>query len=113
MRSKRIFALLVAIICGWLGFAERAHAVELGDAKRGLAYARDVCAQCHLVEDNGPYSVNPDSPTFREIANTPGMTATAIAAWLQTSHPTMPDFIIPSQETDDLIAYIMSLRKER
>lgn len=85
-------------------------AVELGDAKRGLEYARDVCAKCHLVEDNGPYSVNPGSPTFKDIANTPGMTGTAIAAWLQTSHPTMPDLIIPPQETDDLIAYILSLR---
>lgn len=89
-----------------------ALAVELGDAARGLEYARNACSKCHLVENNGPYSANPDSPSFQDIANSPGMTGTAIAVWLQTSHPTMPDLIIPPQDTDDLIAYITSLRNK-
>jgi len=97
----------------WTALAPRtASAVELGDATRGLDYASRVCAECHLVDDQGPYSVNPDAPSFKEIANTAGMTGTAIKVWLQTSHPTMPDLIIPAQDTDDLIAYILSLRSK-
>jgi hypothetical protein len=41
------------------------------------------------------------------------MTARALAVWLQTSHPTMPDFIIPPGDMDNVIAYIMSLRTPR
>ncbi|MCH9765795.1 MAG: cytochrome c [Alphaproteobacteria bacterium] len=89
-----------------------AHAVELGDATRGLSYAQQVCAECHSVEDDGMYSPNPDAPSFKAIADTSGMTGTAIAVWLQTSHPTMPDLIIAPQDTDDLIAYILSLRSK-
>ena len=48
--------------------------------------------------------------TFKAIANTPGMTPTALAVWFQTSHPTMPNFILAPEDRDDVIAYIVSLR---
>ncbi len=109
--GKFFLSALFSIFCFYPVLVPHpAHAVEVGDASRGLDYAREVCSECHLVENNGPYSTNPDAPTFQDIANTPGMTGTAIAVWLQTSHPTMPDLIIPPQDTDDLIAYITSLR---
>jgi hypothetical protein len=38
------------------------------------------------------------------------MTARALAVWLQTSHPSMPNIMIPAEQKDDVIAYIMSLR---
>jgi hypothetical protein len=47
------------------------------------------------------------------VADTPGMTAQALAVWLQTSHPTMPNFIIKPDDIDDLTAYITSLHKPR
>ena len=52
-------------------------------------------------------------PAFREIANTSGMTATAIRVFLRTSHPKMPNLILTPEETDDVIAYILSLRVPR
>jgi len=114
VRSIKIaFPALIVILCLWSALSVRsARAGQVGDTSRGLAYAREVCAQCHLVEDNGPYSANPDAPSFRDIANTPGMNGRAIAVWLQTSHPTMPDLIVPPDDTDDLIAYITSLRTQ-
>jgi hypothetical protein len=30
--------------------------------------------------------------------------------WLQTSHPNMPNLIVPPEDRDDVIAYILSLR---
>jgi len=87
-----------------------AAAVELGDPKLGHAYATKVCAECHEVEGVDSFSPNPDAPSFKEVANTPGMTARALAVWLRTSHPTMPDFIIKPDDMDNLISYIMSLR---
>jgi cytochrome c len=84
--------------------------VEVGDAGQGLAYAEKTCAGCHSVLRTGAASPNKDAPPFEQIANTPGMSITALTVWSRTSHPTMPNFVIPANDMDNLIAYIMSLR---
>ena len=88
-----------------------AEADALGKVGEGLAYARAHCAECHAVEQASD-DISPDfaAPRFVDVANTPGMTERALAVWLQTSHPTMPDLIIPESDRDNLIAYIMSLK---
>ena len=83
---------------------------DIGDAKRGLAYARRVCAQCHTVTGADTPSPNPKAPRFRQIANTPGMSVTALTVWSRTAHATMPNLVIPANDMDDLIAYILSLK---
>lgn len=83
-----------------------AVAEELGDKTKGLAYARTVCAECHAVEQGG---ASTGIPSFQEISETTGMTPRALYVWLNTSHPNMPDFIIPADDIDNLVAYIMSL----
>lgn len=96
--------------------APAAQAGELGSATEGLAYARAHCAECHRVETSGedtlPGDEAEEAPDFSTIANTAGMTARALIVWLQTSHPTMPNLIIPAEERDDVVAYIMSLRQK-
>ena len=52
-------------------------------------------------------------PAFRDIANTPGMTGTALRVFLRTSHPKMPNLILTPEETEDAIAYILSLHGHR
>jgi mono/diheme cytochrome c family protein len=87
-----------------------AQAVELGDAARGLDYARVNCSECHAVEppwDSGPFE---EVPPFREIANTPGISELALISFFQTPHPTMPDFQVPSADVSDLVAYFATLR---
>ena len=37
------------------------------------------------------------------------MTATALAVWLQTSHPTMPNIMLAPNDMDNVFAYILSL----
>ena len=49
-------------------------------------------------------------PAFRDIANTRGMTATAIRVFLTSSHPKMPNLILTSDEITSVSAYILSLR---
>jgi mono/diheme cytochrome c family protein len=88
-----------------------AHAQEPGDAVEGQSYARAHCAECHGVETaRDDFSPNADAPDFSVVANTPGMTGRALVVWLQTSHPTMPNFLIPPEARDNLVAYIMSLK---
>jgi cytochrome c len=52
-------------------------------------------------------------PAFRDIANTPGMTATALRVFLTSSHPKMPNLILTPEETADVTVYILSLRDHR
>jgi mono/diheme cytochrome c family protein len=86
-----------------------AFAHEPGDIKRGAALADSVCAQCHAVRAGQLRSPDPMAPSFTSVAKTPGMTDRALRVWLQSSHPTMPNFILSSKERNDVVVYIMSL----
>ena len=86
------------------------RAQEVGDSQIGLAFALAHCSECHNVKGTGNKSPNPSAPSFASVAKTTGMTGRALAVWLQTSHPTMPDFIISAEDRNNIIAYIMSLQ---
>jgi hypothetical protein len=49
------------------------------------------------------------APDFQTIANTAGMTATALRAFLQTPHPKMPNLILTPELSADVIAFLLSL----
>lgn len=99
------FALVVASLAG-----PAAHAVEVGDPAAGHAIARETCAECHAVEPGAVARLYADVPSFQEVASLPEMSGLALTAFLQTSHESMPDFILSPAERDDLVAYILSLR---
>ena len=93
--------------------APATDAIDIGDARKGLAYARKVCAQCHNVSRSDTVSPDSRAPTFKQVANTPGMSVTALTVWSRSMHPTMPNLVIQPNDLDDLIAYIVSLRDRR
>jgi mono/diheme cytochrome c family protein len=93
-----------------VGLASSAEA-QTGDPEAGAAYAKQVCAKCHAI-DRTELSPEPTAPPFKDVANTPGMTATALAVWLTTSHPTMPNIVLDPQELDNVIAFIVSLKNK-
>lgn len=100
---------------GWmtvftLAMASAAAAQEAGDARKGQEYALKVCAECHGVRQGDPASPRIGLATFRTIANTPGMTGTALAVWLRTPHKSMPNLVIEAEDRSNVIAYILSLR---
>jgi mono/diheme cytochrome c family protein len=89
-----------------------AAAVELGNVAAGLEYAQRVCSDCHAVEKDTA-TLFAQVPSFQEVADTEGMTPRALVVWLRTSHPNMPDLIIPPDDMDNVVAYIMSLRTKK
>lgn len=89
--------------------AFQATAQDFADPQKGQTFARMVCAECHSVTATPALSPNSNAPAFAIVANTPGMTATALRTWLQTSHPTMPNIVLRSDDRDNVIAYILSL----
>jgi len=87
-----------------------AAAQDFGDSQKGLAFAKMICAECHAVEKTVASSPNRDAPPFAAVSATSGMTAMALRTWLQTSHPTMPNIVLKSEDRDNVIAYILSLK---
>ena len=90
-----------------------ADAEDTGDARKGLSYAQKVCSRCHNVLRSDAPSPNTRATPFKKVANTPGMTVTALTVWSRTTHPTMPNLVIEPTDMDNLIAYILSLRDRK
>jgi mono/diheme cytochrome c family protein len=85
-------------------------AQQIGNAGQGRRVAHADCAQCHGVDRNS-YSSNLAAPTFDDIANVPGMTSRALTVALRTSHRSMPNLVIKGRDAEDLVAYILSLKR--
>ena len=86
------------------------NAQEIGHSGAGLALARRLCSQCHAVKKDETQSPEAAAPAFQQLATTPGMTATALSAALNTSHQAMPNIMLEVDEKADIVAYILSLK---
>jgi mono/diheme cytochrome c family protein len=80
---------------------------------RGAAVAQQVCAQCHDIGAGSGPVIHAGAPTFVSVIEKPETTAEGLAAWLKSSHPSMPHYVFNDAEVADLVAYIMSLRTPR
>ncbi len=107
-RVKRMAALAAALLVTSAGVR-----AQESDVAAGHAFARNACQPCHAVEAERVPRRIVIGPAFRDVADTSGMTATAIRVFLRTSHPKMPNLILTPEETEDVIAYILSLRVPR
>ena len=105
----RLLGAVLALVA-FASFGLQAQAGE-SDATRGLAFVQTNCSECHTIRGQAR-SPNPDAPSFYKLANTRGVTATALVVALQTSHKKMPNFTLPANRRDDAIAYILSLKKQ-
>jgi len=113
--SVLIFFLTVTAVAQFIPsvMTRTTRAQEVGNVQRGLTLAEQVCAQCHLVVKGAGVSPNADAPSFQAIASTPGITSTALAVALRTSHRTMPNLVVERDQADDIIAYILSLKEPK
>ncbi len=53
------------------------------------------------------------APGFSAVANTPGLSRTTLAQWM-SNHQNYPEemyFQIPAEHIDDLVAYMITLRR--
>lgn len=85
-------------------------AVGSANAGLGRAYAERTCTACHAVGASEMRSPDPRARSFDAIASTPGMTRTALDAWLHSSHTNMPNLIVEPEHVDDLYAYLFTLK---
>lgn len=100
-------ARVVAFAAVLAAAAFNAYAQD-GDILAGHAFAREACKACHMAEESSPRRIT-IGPAFRDVANTRGITATALRVFLTSSHPKMPNLILTPEEIADVSAYILSL----
>ena len=77
-------------------------------AERGRALAQRWCAPCHLVQLR---LTAIDPPTFTSIANDPTKTPQYLRTFLVSPHKDMPPIQLTSEQIEDLISYLGSLKK--
>jgi len=113
MKAAAVNRLRVAVpaLTAALAAAVPATGEEIGDPVMGARLAQDICVECHAVDPDDTVSLNFAAPPFQEIANRPEITPLALSVWFRSPHPNMPNFVLSPDENQNVIAYIMSLRK--
>jgi mono/diheme cytochrome c family protein len=82
-----------------------------GDRQAGRSIATSSCSECHLVPGGPAPTSRRQGPPFAEIANLPTSTAPGLRSLLRAPHAGMPMFRFTDKELDDIVAYLLSLRR--
>ena len=106
MRSVITLSLAFAIT---VAMPQSLHAQ--GSVASGRRHAINWCTGCHAVlpdkADAGLFAAD-----FVAIANLPSTTALSLKVFLRSSHNNMPNFILQPADADDIVAYILSLKRK-
>jgi mono/diheme cytochrome c family protein len=83
--------------------------VLAADASNGKKVAVRWCAACHVVTPDQQRAYA-DAPPFREIANRPDFSESALVTFLLNPHAKMPNMSLTRVEANDIASYIDTLR---
>jgi len=106
MRQRVLVSVLITSLT--LSSAVFAQSGERAAVRR---IATELCGDCHEVRAPFPAFYR-YPPTFEEIAKRPSTTRLALKVFLQSNHTIMPNFIVSKSDADDIIAYILSLKRQ-
>lgn len=105
----RGLAAVVSVLVILLPFVSAAKAEDVGDPISGRRLATAWCSNCHTFPGSQQATAT-GAPSFSAVAANSAITPLALRAFLQTPHERMPDLHLSNNETDDLIAFILSTR---
>jgi mono/diheme cytochrome c family protein len=103
----RFCAVTIFLIAGFSAGLTQARA---NDPALGRTIAQKWCSGCHLVEPGG--KTIDAAPSFEMLANTADYTDSRLRGWLFAPHPPMPQIALTDVQTDAIIAYIRSLKRQ-
>ena len=107
--SLAIVAALAAMLLVRLHDASGATAQSESVAE-GHRLAEAWCKSCHALDATAGSTSN-TAPDFAAVANQPSTTALALRVFLQSNHHSMPNLMLTPGQTDDLISYILSMKR--
>ena len=103
------FYIFITVTCA--GLPTLARSLEDSHRSAGRRVAIEICSHCHQVAE-GQRAPLSNTPSFTLIANMPSTTALSLKAFLRSRHKRrMPDFIMSSSDTNDVVDYILSLKQ--
>ena len=107
---SRLFRVFLTAGLGVAVATSSCFAQEAGKPEAGRALAKSLCSDCHQVtsEDQKPRA---GVPGFPEVAKLPSTTALSIRVFLQSEHGRMPSFQLARDQIDDVVAFIISLKR--
>jgi mono/diheme cytochrome c family protein len=100
--KPRLIALVAIPYLASPAFAE-------GNAKMGRVLAEYWCFSCHAQTRST--TATDAVPTLESVARRPGRTPDTLKAWLTNPHGKMPNLALTRSEIDDLVAYLVTLRR--
>lgn len=119
--GRNVCALLAVLAASFsVAATGRPHPTRTAAVREGEHVALVVCAYCHVVPADLPAQpfLNQPTPSFQEIADDPKTTAKSLRRIITTAHwdvytlpMTMPDPQLLDEQYDDVVAYILSLRR--
>jgi mono/diheme cytochrome c family protein len=111
-RRMRTGLVVASVVGSVFALAPAASGLAQGNnsISTGRNWVETACSDCHQIgrEDRKPRS---GVPSFPEIAALPSTTALSIRAFLQSDHGRMPNYQLARDQIDDVVAYILSLKK--
>ena len=77
----------------------------------GRQIAMELCSSCHRVTEGQPL-LRQNVASFFAIANLPSTTALSLKVFLRSNHKGMPNLIVSGSDSEKLIDYILSLKRQ-
>jgi mono/diheme cytochrome c family protein len=105
LRVTAMMAVMAWVPAAW---AQGDSTVAAAGKELGLKW----CSECHVVARDQPKAPTDAAPSWYEIANDPSTTEAGLHAFFATPHKQMPNIMLTREETDEIIAYIQSLKSQ-
>ena len=103
---------LVACSVAWstAALAQSPATDHSGSIDAGRVLAEAWCSECHVIGTK--IEASRRGPDFVDVANRASTTPLSLNVFLRSNHETMPNLIVARGEADDIIAYILSLKRD-
>lgn len=100
----------VFLLLGGIGSAcvKPSQAASL-DLTPGRELASRLCAECHDIGD-GAKPARRYAPSFSAIMRDPAVSELSLRVFHRSAKEEMPNFLLSSEQIDDIVAYMLSLR---
>jgi mono/diheme cytochrome c family protein len=110
--TQKLGWMIFGLVMLTAGEPRGVQAQTVANLSHGRELAQQLCSSCHLVHADQPGPVPDGVPSFMAIAGQGDATEDRlIAKLLAPPHPAMPEPPVDRRQMQDLLAYILSLRK--
>jgi len=112
LKNRLVRPLSAAFLAAFVTMSTDVVVAQDPAVKRGLAFVRAHCAQCHAIDMSSASSLD-IAPPFRtlHLRYPVENLAEALAEGISTGHASMPEFQLDSGHVGDVIAYLESLER--